>query len=233
MKKVPLIRRIGLKCLSWVLSRPEESQTHHLNALLYHRCSDGKWLENTGHPQIYVGAHTYGICRESMNSYHPDDRVVIGKYCSIADGVRFIFGEHRLDCVSTYPFKAMLLKSIAHADARSKGDIVIENDVWIGYGATILSGVHVGNGAVIAAGSVVTRDVAPYLVVGGVPAKIIKTRFDGPVVSALFAIKWWDWSDDKVIANMESFYGDVGAFITKHLPDAPSSILGDSHTGNL
>jgi acetyltransferase-like isoleucine patch superfamily enzyme len=170
------------------------------------------------HPQVQVGRHTYGLRRESIFIYHPDDRVVIGRFCSIADGVRFVLGEHRLDCVTTFPLRANCFGDLPHADARSKGLIQVGNDVWIGVNAVILSGVQIGDGAVVAAGAVVARDAPPYAIVGGVPARIIKYRLRPDQIEALLNIRWWDWPLDEIEENLPLFYGDVDLFIRTHSP---------------
>lgn len=128
---------------------------------------------------VSVGEGTYG--KLNVHAYGSlGERLDIGRYCSIAEGVTFILGgEHDTSLVSTYPFEAMYGSSVC---AISKGPIIIEDDVWIGFGATILSGVIIKQGAVIAAGSLVVHDVSPYTVVGGVPARKIKTRFDEATV---------------------------------------------------
>ena len=127
------------------------------------------------------------------------DCLKIGKFCSIACGAKFIFtsANHTLDSLSTYPFPLFYeewdtpVSEVAQA-WDNKGDIIVGSDVWIGYEAVILSGVHIGNGAVIGARAVVTRDVEPYAIVGGVPARTIRKRFDEETVRALESLHWWD-----------------------------------------
>lgn len=127
------------------------------------------------------------------------DRLEIGKFCSIACGAKFIFtsANHTMSSLSTYPFPifyeewGLPVEEITSA-WDNKGDIVIGNDVWIGYEAVILSGVRIGDGAVVGARAVVTRDVEPYAIVGGVPARTIRKRFDGETIRALEALRWWD-----------------------------------------
>ena len=133
------------------------------------------------------------------------DRLVIGKFCSIACGATFIFNSanHKQSALSTYTFPLLyeewqLKKEDVASAWDNKGDIVIGNDVWIGYEATILSGVTIGDGAIIGAKAVVTKDVPPYSVVGGVPAKKIKQRFDAETIQKLQQLKWWDWPDEKI-----------------------------------
>lgn len=139
------------------------------------------------------------------------DKLVIGKFCSIACGAKFIFtsANHTLKSLSTYPFPIFFeewgLDSANITDAwDKKGDIVIGNDVWIGYEAVILSGVTVGDGAIIGARAVVTKDVPPYAIVGGIPARCIRRRFDEETVTKLRELKWWEWSDEKIKENLSA-----------------------------
>ena len=133
------------------------------------------------------------------------DRLIIGRFCSIACGAKFLFtgANHTMKSLSTYPFPiffeewALDIKNVASA-WDNKGDIVIGNDVWIGYEAVILSGVHIGDGAIIGARAVVTKDVPAYTVVGGIPAKEIKKRFDEATIQKLLQAQWWNWPFDKI-----------------------------------
>lgn len=127
----------------------------------------------------------------------------IGRFCSIADGTTiFLGGNHRLDWITTYPFghihSGMLGGKEIVGHPASNGDVTIGNDVWIGSGATVLSGVTVGDGAVIAARAVVTKDVEPYVIVGGNPAKMIGRRFDPEIVSLLAELRWWDLTAEAI-----------------------------------
>lgn len=133
------------------------------------------------------------------------DRLIIGKFCSIACGAKFIFtsANHNLGSLSTYPFPLFfeewdLDKSNVTDAWDNKGDIVIGNDVWIGYEAVVMQGVTIGDGAIIGARAVVTKDVPPYTIVGGVPAKPIRKRFSDEIIARLLEIKWWDWPDEKI-----------------------------------
>ena len=133
------------------------------------------------------------------------DRLVIGKFCSIACGAKFLFtsANHTMRSLSTYPFPLFyeewgLDKTQVTSAWDHKGDIVIGNDVWIGYEAVILSGVSIGDGAIIGTRAVVTRDVPPYTIVGGTPAKEIRKRYDEKTIDRLIQLKWWDWPDDKI-----------------------------------
>lgn len=137
------------------------------------------------------------------------DKLQIGKFCSIACGAKFLFNSanHTLSSLSTYPFPLFFeewgleKKDITNA-WDNKGDIVIGNDVWIGYEAVILAGVTIGDGAIIGTRAVVTKDVPPYTIVGGVPAKSIKKRFSEETISALLEIQWWNWSEERIARNI-------------------------------
>ncbi len=137
------------------------------------------------------------------------DKLVIGKFCSIACGAKFLFtsANHTLRSLSTYPFPLFFeewgLDKAHMAQAwDNKGDIVVGNDVWIGYEAVLLSGVTIGDGAIIGTRAVVTQDVPPYTIVGGVPAKSIRRRFDDATIDALLALRWWDWPREKLAQNI-------------------------------
>jgi virginiamycin A acetyltransferase len=136
------------------------------------------------------------------------DRLIIGKFCAIATQVKFIMNgaNHKLDGVSTYPFPIfghgweVAMDKIMHLPSR--GDTVVGNDVWIGYEALIMPGVTVGDGAIIAARSVVTSDVPPYTIVGGNPARPLKQRFSDATITQLLEIRWWDWDIEKIGRNI-------------------------------
>ncbi len=137
------------------------------------------------------------------------DKLIIGKFCSIACKAKFLFNSanHTLSSLSTYPFPLFfeewgLEKKNVAESWDNKGDIIIGNDVWIGFEAVILAGVTIGDGAIIGTHAVVTKDVPPYTIVGGIPAKPIKKRFDEDTISALLRIKWWDWSSEKISRNI-------------------------------
>ena len=145
--------------------------------------------------------------RNNVLYHYPDngDKLRIGKFCSIACGAKFLFNSanHTLRSLSTYPFPIFYEEwGLEGKDIRqawdNKGDIVIGNDVWIGYQAVILAGVTVGDGAIIGSRAVVTRDVPPYTIVGGVPAKPIRKRFDEDTIARLQALRWWDWDQETI-----------------------------------
>ena len=145
-----------------------------------------------------VGAFTYG--QLLAKDYEEGIHLSIGKFCSIGCGAIFMLGgEHRGDWCTTYSFNVMMPQfSYIEGHPKIKGDIVIGNDVWIGSNAKIMSGVHVGDGSIIAANAVVTKDVEPYTVVGGVPAKMIKKRFPDETIQMLEQMKWWNWDYEDI-----------------------------------
>lgn len=154
--------------------------------------------------------------RNNVLYHYPEcnnDRLVIGKFCSIACGAKFIFNaaNHTLKGLTTYPFPIFFeewglpsdVKDISSA-WNNKGDIIIGNDVWIGYEAVIMSGVTIGDGAVIGTRAVVTKDVPPYTIVGGVPAKAIRRRYDDDTICRLQNLRWWDFDEEKIRRNVDA-----------------------------
>jgi acetyltransferase-like isoleucine patch superfamily enzyme len=181
--------------------------------------SDFYTKDQPGNQHYDIGGHTYG--KPKIYDWKDGTKLSIGKYCSIADDVVILLGgNHRVDWLTTYPFPAVegwpeAMEIKGHP--ASKGDIVIENDVWIGYGATILSGVKIGNGAVVGARAVVTKDVPPYAIVAGNPAKIIKLRFSKREIKALLNLSWWNWSEEKIRAEVQHLCSaDIRSFIDKN-----------------
>ncbi len=156
-------------------------------------------------PNFIIGEYTYG--KPDILFADSGSKLIIGKFCSIAKDVTiFLGGEHRTDWVSTYPFNIIfkddeLAKNIT-GHPKTKGDVIIGHDVWIGDGATILSGVKIGNGAVIASKSVVTKDIGDYEIWGGNPARLIKKRFDEQKIQQLLAEQWWDKDINEVLENV-------------------------------
>ena len=147
------------------------------------------------HQRIKVGRYTYGEIDAQIDGHFGD--LVIGDFCSIAHDVHFIVSsEHNYNCLSTYPFKVLMLGY--QSEAISKGDIIVKDDVWIGCGAIILSGVTIGQGAIVSAGSVVTKDVPPYAIVGGVPAKVLKYRFEPEIIRVLEKFDYSKLNQEKV-----------------------------------
>ncbi|KAM3093546.1 CatB-related O-acetyltransferase [Phormidesmis sp. 146-35] len=166
-------------------------------------------------PNIIVGDFSYyddpidpqGFERNVLYNYG-SDRLIIGKFCAIATNVKFIMNgaNHKLDGISTYPFpifggdwEAEMSKLM---DLPSRGDTIVGNDVWIGYESLIMPGVQIGDGAVIAAKSVVVKDVPPYTIAGGNPARVLKLRFSEAEIAQLLEIQWWNWAIDKITRNI-------------------------------
>ena len=169
-----------------------------------------------------VGKFSYGVNSPLVFSNATGDKsgsLKIGKFCSIGSGVMILLGgEHRPDWVTTYPFSVLFKKfDDFHGASTTKGDVVIGNDVWIGMNVLILSGVKVGDGAVIGACSVVTRDVEPYAIVVGNPARLIRKRFDQAVINKLLEIKWWDWDAGRITENMPLLLSNrINEFVEKN-----------------
>ncbi|HWV59621.1 MAG TPA: type B chloramphenicol O-acetyltransferase [Sphingopyxis sp.] len=170
------------------------------------------------HPNIRVGrfsyysgyyhGHSFDDCARFLLPDDDADKLIIGSFCSIGSGAAFIMAGnqgHRHDWISTFPFYWMP-EVRAFEGARNgfqpAGDTVVGNDVWIGSEAIVMPGVRIGDGAVIATRAVVTRDVAPYSIVGGNPAAPIRTRFDAARIALLLEMRWWDWSDEQLHAAM-------------------------------
>ena len=153
-----------------------------------------------------VGNGTYGDLYVHISNYN--NHLKIGNYCSIAENVCFVLSsDHPLNRVSTFPFKTTILR--IPNDGLSKGDIIVDDDVWIGYGATIMSGVHIGQGAVVAAGAVVTKDVPPYAIVGGVPAKVIKYRSEPEMIKELLKIDYGKLRKEDIKKHIDDLYMEL------------------------
>jgi len=148
------------------------------------------------------------------------ERLIIGKYCSIACGAKFMFtgGNHTMKSLSTYPFPVFpdewdLDEWNVSQAWDNKGDIVIGNDVWIGYEAVIMQGVTIGDGAIIGTRALITKDVPPYTIVGGNPAKVIRKRFDEDTINLLIQLQWWNWSPEKVQKHLNQIMnGEISIF---------------------
>ena len=175
-------------------------------------------------PNIEIGDFTYYDDPEGPDKFaekcvlhHYDfigDRLVIGKFCAIAEGARFIMNgaNHAMSGFSTYPFNIFGHGWEEGFDPETwskeiRGDTIVENDVWIGMDAVIMPGVRIGNGAIVAAKSVVTHDVPPYAIVAGNAAKVVKMRFDDFTVRRLLKAAWWDWPVDKIGRNLDAIRG--------------------------
>lgn len=183
-----------------------------------------RWVEqvtigpDAGRAFLTMGAHSYGLPR--VLAYAGNDaRARVGAFCSIGADVEFLLGGyHHPEWVSTFPFRIMLQLPGAFEDGQptTRGDVVVENDVWIGRGAKILSGVTVANGAVVGAFAVVTRDVRPYAIVVGNPARELRRRFDDERVDALLASRWWEWPLERIVEYVPLLCSpDVDAFLER------------------
>lgn len=170
-------------------------------------------------PNIIVGEYTYYSDPhdperfEEHVTHHYEflgDRLIIGKFCAIASGIEFIMNgaNHRMNSVTTYPFNIMgngwEVSTPQISDLPYKGDTVVGNDVWIGQNVTVMPGVKIGDGAIIAANSVVTKDIPSYHIAGGNPCRIIRKRFDDELIEYLLNIKWWDWPPEKIYKTLEA-----------------------------
>jgi virginiamycin A acetyltransferase len=179
-------------------------------------------------PNIIVGDYTYYDDFESVENFEKNvkylfdftgDKLIIGKFCMVASDVTFIMNgaNHLTDAISSYPFSIF---GGDWADAMTdktfpfKGNTVIGNDVWIGYAATIMPGVKVGDGAIIASRSVVTKNVPPYSIVGGNPAKVIRQRFSQDIIDRLLKLKWWDWPIEKITQHVKDLTSNNLAGLT-------------------
>lgn len=193
-----------------------------------------KWRKKNGHnstvlmrrcniDNISVGKYTYGYL--NVHDFATGDSLKIGNFCSIADDVHFYLGgDHNFHTLSTYPFKKNILFNVP--ESISKGNIIIKDDVWIGSRTIVMSGVTIGQGSIIAAGSVVTKDVPPYTIVGGVPAKEIKTRFNMDTIKTLLQIDLAKLDKDKITINQELLYQDLTLIDQEELLNVINSIFG-------
>jgi len=196
-----------MQCQNAVFPRSNDRQVCYLKSIITR-------------PTISVGDYTIyhdfdnplEFERHNVLYHYPinPDRLIIGKFCSIAHGAKFLFNgsNHTLKSASTYPFPVMgeawgLDVPVTEA-WDNHGDIVVGNDVWIGFEAVVLAGVTIGDGAIIGARAVVTKDVAPYAIVGGVPAKTIRKRFNDEEILLLERLQWWNWPQDKIKENLDS-----------------------------
>lgn len=158
---------------------------------------------------VKVGKGTYGTINIQSMYVTEQNQVIIGNYVSIAPDVNFLLDlNHQIDTATTFPFHSKLIKR-SSVDAISKGPIVVDDEVWIGMDAYIFSGVTIGKGAVIAAGALVTKDVPPYAIVGGNPAKLIRYRFPEDIINVLLPIRFSNFSEDWIRKNMDTIYTKI------------------------
>ena len=162
-------------------------------------------IRNTSPYSVSIGNYSYGNL--NVLSSTKTAKLYLGHFCSIAENVTFILNaDHPLNNLTTYPMKAKFLDI---PEATSKGDIIVGDDVWFGYGSIILSGVTIGRGAVVGAGAVVTKDIPPYAIVGGNPARVVKYRFPDNVIKELMKIDFSNITKNEIIENIEMFYKNV------------------------
>lgn len=156
--------------------------------------------------KVFIGKYTYGEI--NVLSYNDHNILKIGNYCSIGPEVAFLLSaDHNINCISSYPFKVKVLNE--ELEGLSKGDIIVDDDVWIGYGSIIMSGVHIGQGAIIAAGSVVTKNIPPYAIVGGVPSKIIRYRFNEALIQELLKVDFSKLDKALIEKHIDDLYEDL------------------------
>lgn len=178
----------------WFRRKWRKQNAHNLTTAK--SCFNARW--------VTVGKGTYGEL-DIRHFGNPDERVVIGNYCSIAQECVFLTGgEHRYDGWSTYPFQVKL--GLVENESITRGPIILEDDVWIGFRSTIMSGVTIGKGAVVAAGAVVAKDVPPYAIVGGVPAKVIKYRFEPDMIEELLKVDFSKLDKEMICEHGEALY---------------------------
>ena len=181
------------------------------------------FIKNTvSNPNIIIGDYTYYDDPEDSENFERNvlyhfpfvgDKLIIGKFCALSRGVKFIMNgaNHKMSGFSTFPFEIFgedwqrVMSPVG--EYPYKGDTVIGNDVWIGYEAVIMPGVNIGDGVIVAAQSVVTKDIPPYTIVGGNPASAIRQRFPDKVVQVLLEIAWWNWDIERITANLEKIVG--------------------------
>lgn len=192
-----------------------EASLRFVKSLSFRRLAPSdKELFTRKYPTFSYGKATYGIPK--IKRWDKRSKLLIGSYCSISRNVQiFLGGNHRPDWVTTFPFPHYYSseKKITKYEV-SKGDVIIGNDVWLGDGCTILSGVKIGHGAVIGCNAVVAKDVPAYAIMVGNPAKVARYRFDETIINALLNAAWWNWPEDELIKNMEKLCSDdIGQFI--------------------
>jgi virginiamycin A acetyltransferase len=158
---------------------------------------------------VQVGHYSYGMLNVQSLYVQPNEKLIIGNFVSIAPGATFLLGmNHQMNTITTYPLYSRFI-AYDKKDSLSNGEIIIEDEVWIGTNALILSGLTVGKGAIIAAGSIVTKDVPPYSIYGGNPAKLIKYRFSEDIIAELLSFNLMEVSIEKIKKNIDLFYSEI------------------------
>ena len=165
--------------------------------------------------RVQVGRFTYFHESVRFLTWVSGEKIVVGDFCSVADGAMIcVGGNHRTELVSTFPFDNILLhKPNPTRTYKTTRDTLIGNDVWIAARACVLGGAHIGDGAVVSTGAVVSGDVPPYAIMAGNPAQVVRYRFSKTTVERLQRLKWWDWPNDKIRANVEWFYRPIQEFL--------------------
>jgi acetyltransferase-like isoleucine patch superfamily enzyme len=181
------------------------------------------WLRKKRHPlpaSVKVGRRSYGVDGRTVFGSSADAPLNVGSFCSIAaEVVLMCAGNHSMDCATSFQIHPIMLKKPPPVENGGKPrGVTIGNDVWIGRGATVLPGVHIGHGAVVGAEAVVTKHVPPYAIVAGNPARTIRYRFSDEVIAQLLAIRWWDWDDEKIKQKADWLAGPIEAFVARHCP---------------
>ena len=199
-------------CTRIIKSRVDGTGNIKSNVLI--RMSDIRGNIQIGNNSKVVGVQAHGelVIGRYSSLFGPNitlasaiNKIEIGSFCSIARGVTIQEYNHRIDKLSTYYFDKNIFKEKHPRDIDSKGVISIGSDVWIGTDSIILSGVSIGHGAIIAAGSIVVKNVPPYAIVAGNPAKLIRYRYNDKVIGVLLNIRWWEWSNEKIMRNKDIF----------------------------
>ncbi len=183
-----------------------------------------KWLKRKGYMRehrtpsfIEIGHRTYGFDGADASSASTATPLKIGVYCSLGPGILFLCrGVHPYESATTYPLRAKIFNIAGEPASREKKGITVGNDVWIGARAAIMPGVSIGDGAIVGTAALVTKDVPPYAIVGGNPAKILKYRFPEHIIEAMLDIRWWEWPDEKVEAETDYLLGPIDEFVARH-----------------
>ena len=180
-----------------------------------------RWLKDARSKlpeHVTVGRHTYGVTWRKILFPKKDSPLNVGAFCSVAGDVLFMCsGQHLTESATSFPIHSRILKQSDPVENGGKpGGITVGNDVWIGHGAIILPGVEIADGAVVGAGAVVTRNVPPYAIVGGSPARLIRYRFSEDIIAKLLSIQWWHWDDEKIKREAATLTGPIETFIAKH-----------------